>query len=52
MGFLGFFSPFRILMGFIITTSVIYPVVADPAGSFTLVSEFISKLSPFFEGGV
>lgn len=48
MSFLGFFSPFRIVTGFIITSFVIYPVVADPAGSFTLVSEFISKLSPFF----
>jgi hypothetical protein len=52
MSFLSFFSPFRILMGFIITSFVIYPVIADPTGSFTLVAEFISKLSPFFEGGV
>ncbi len=52
MSFLRIFSPFRIIMGFIITTSVIYPTITDPAGSFTLVSEFISKLSPFFEGGV
>ncbi len=52
MGFLGFFSPFRIVTGMIITAFIITPVIADPAGTFTIVSEFIVKLSPIFEGGV
>lgn len=49
---LGFFSPRRIIIGMIISTFVIYPTLADPAGTFSAVAEFIGKLSPFFEGGV
>ena len=49
---LGFFSPTRIITGMILTAFVITPVIYDPVGTFTIVSEFIVKLSPFFEGGV
>ncbi len=52
MSFLGFFSPFRIVTGMIITAFIITPVIADPAETFTTVSEFVAKLSPIFEGGV
>ena len=52
MGFLGFFSPFRILTGMILTAFVITPAIADPSGTFSTVSEFIARLSPFFEGVV
>jgi len=49
---LGVFSPFRIVTGLIITAFVITPTIFDPVNTFTIVSEFIGKLSPFFEGGV
>lgn len=49
---LGIFSPFRIVTGLIVTAFVITPTIYDPAGTFTIVSDFIGKLSPFFEGGI
>ena len=52
MSFLGFFSPYRIVTGLILTAFIITPTIADPTGTFTTVSEFIGKLSPIFEGGV
>jgi len=50
LSFLGIFSPFRIITGFIITTFVIYPSLADPSGTFTAVSEFIGKVSIIIGG--
>lgn len=52
MSFLSFFSPTRIVTGFILTSFVIYPTLSDPAGTIRVVSEFIGKITPIITGGV